>query len=75
MSHTIDEAIEALRRLPQARQRELAGYILKLASEEDGAEDVDAEHIPAVLEGLEQIARGERATEEEVEAAYRSFDE
>ena len=69
---TIEQAIEALRNLPTQRQHELAGYIYELASHPE-PEDIDPAHLQAVLEGLAQIERGDIATDEEVEAAYRSF--
>lgn len=37
-------------------------------------EPIDPAHLPAVLEGLAQAKRRDFATEEEVEAAFRSFD-
>ncbi len=70
---TIDQAIDALRKLSPKRQQELAGYICHLAHDDREPEDIDPAHLPAVLEGLAQIQRGERATSEQVDAAYRSF--
>jgi hypothetical protein len=72
---TIDQAIEALRNLSPARQEELAGYICRLAADEPEPEEIDPAHLPAVLEGLARLKRGERATAEKVEGAFRSFDE
>jgi predicted transcriptional regulator len=72
---TIDQAIDALRKLSPERQQELAGYICHLAVEDREPEDIDPAHLPAVLEGLAQIRRGDIATPEQVEAAFRSFDE
>jgi hypothetical protein len=72
---TIDEAIDALRRLAPERQRELAGYILSLAADAGGPESIDPAHLPYVTEGLEQARRRQFATDQEVEAAYRSFEE
>jgi hypothetical protein len=37
-------------------------------------EDIDAAHLPAVLEGLAQADRREFASDAEVEAAFRRFD-
>ena len=51
---TIDDAIDALRKLPPDRQRELAGYIFHLATDEREPEDIDPADLPSVLEGLEQ---------------------
>ena len=75
MPRTIAQAIEALRNLSPARQEELAGYICHLAADEREPEEIDPAHLAAVLEGLAQLKRGERATFGEVEAAFRSFDE
>ncbi len=75
MPHTIEQAIEALRNLSPARQEELAGYICHLAADEREPEEIDPAHLQAVLEGLAQLRRGERATPQEVEAGFRSFDE
>jgi hypothetical protein len=75
MPHTMDQAIEALRNLSPARQEELAGYICHLAADEREPEEIDPAHLAAVLEGLAQLKRGERATFREVEAAFRAFDE
>jgi len=73
-SPTIDQAIEALRKLSPERQQELAGYICQLAAEDREPEDIDPAHLPAVLEGLAQAQRGDFATPEQVEEAFRSFD-
>ena len=69
---TIDEAIDALRKLTPQRQQELAGYICELAQEEP--EDIDPAHLPAVLEGLEQAKRRQFASPERVAAAFRRFE-
>jgi hypothetical protein len=37
-------------------------------------EEIDAAHLPAVLEGLAQAKRRQFATEDEVEVAFRCFD-
>ena len=37
-------------------------------------EEIDREHLPFVLEGLAQVERGEFASDEDVEKAFRSFD-
>ena len=75
MPATIEQAIEALRNLSPARQQDLADYICHLAADDREPEDIDPAHLPAVLEGLAQLKRGEFATDAEVEAAFRSFDE
>lgn len=74
-SPTIDQAIDALRRLTPQRQDDLAGYIMQLATDDRKPEDVELADLPFVLEGLAQIKRGEFATPEQVASAFRSFDE
>lgn len=63
---TIDDAIEALRKLPADRQNELAGYIFHLATDEREPEDIDPADLPSVLEGMEQAKRRQFATDEQV---------
>ena len=59
---TIDDAIEALRKLAPDRQQELAGYIFHLATDEREPEDIDPTDLPFVLEGLEQAKRRQFAS-------------
>ena len=63
---TIDDAIEALRKLSPERQAELAGYIFHLATDEREPEDIDPADLPSVLEGLEQAKRRQFASPERV---------
>jgi len=69
MSNVIDQAIDALRKLPPARQEELARFICHLAVDDAEPEPVDPAHLPAVLEGLEQAKRRQLASPERIEAA------
>jgi hypothetical protein len=70
----LEQAIEAVRRLPAASQNDIARAILHLAGSEVEAEPVDPAHLAALLEGLAQAKRREFATDHEVEAAFRRFD-
>lgn len=72
MRHTIEDAIEALRRLSPARQEELADYIVQLASDDREPEAIDPAHLPAVLEGLEQARRRQFADPSRVADLLRS---
>jgi hypothetical protein len=74
MIKLLEQAIEAVRRLPADCQDEIARTIVHLAASEAGAEPVDPAHLAAVLEGLAQGKRREFATDDEVEAAFRRFD-
>jgi predicted transcriptional regulator len=71
MTKLLEQAIEAVRRLPADSQDDIARTILHLAGSEVAAEP---SHLAAVLEGLAQAKRREFATDDEVEAAFRRFD-
>jgi len=73
MTKLLEQALEAVRRLPPDSQDEIARAMLQLASRGE-PEVVDAAHLPAVLERLAQAQRREFASEAEVEAAFRRFD-
>jgi hypothetical protein len=75
MSKLLEQAIQAVRGLPADSQDEIARAILYLAGSEVAVELVDSAHLPAVLEGLSQAKRREFATGEEVESAFRRFDQ
>ena len=74
MTKLLERALDAVRRLPSDSQDEIARAVLQLAAGDGEPEEVDAAHLPAVLEGLAQAQRGEFATDAEVEAAFRRFD-
>lgn len=75
MTKLLERALEAVRRLPPSSQDEIARAMLQLAAGDGELEEIDAAHLPAVLEGLAQAKRREFATEAEVEAAFRRFDQ
>ncbi len=72
MTELLRQAAAALERLPPDRQDAIARVILLLVRNDAWAE-IAPEDLPFVLQGLAEIARGEFATDEEVEAAFRSF--
>jgi predicted transcriptional regulator len=74
MSKLMDQALDAVRRLPAEPQDEIARAILHLAEETGETEAINPAHLAAVLEGLAQAKRHEFATDAEVEAAFRRFD-
>jgi hypothetical protein len=63
---TIDDAIDALRKLPPDRQNELADYIFHLATDEREPETIDAADLPGVLQGLEQAKRRQFASPDRI---------
>jgi hypothetical protein len=74
MTKLLEHALEAVSRLPAANQDEIARVMLQLAANDGEPEEVDAAHLPAVLEGLAQAKRREFASDAEIEAAFRNFD-
>jgi predicted transcriptional regulator len=64
--------LAALERLPPDRQDAIVRAILVLVRNEAWTE-IAPQDLPFVLAGLAEIARGEFATDGEVEVAFRSF--
>jgi hypothetical protein len=75
MTKLLDHALEAVRRLPADAQDEIARAMLALAGDEGEAEAIDPAHLPDVLESLAQARRRQFATDAEVKAAFRRFDQ
>jgi hypothetical protein len=75
MTKLLDKALEKVRTLPADQQDEIARAIFSLTHNDEEPEPIDPVHLPAVLEGLGQADRGEFATDEQVEAAFRRFDQ
>ncbi|WP_232629273.1 hypothetical protein [Methylobacterium sp. Leaf118] len=73
MTKLLEQAVEAIRRLPAADQDTIAEAMLGLARL-GAADDIDPDHLEDVLAGLAEIERGEIASEDEVAAAFRSFE-
>ncbi len=74
MTELLQHAFDTVRRLDPAAQDNIARAMLALAGSGEEPEPIDPAHLPAVLEGLAQAKRGEFATQEQVEAAFRRFD-
>ena len=74
MTKLLEQALEAVRRLPAQSQDEIARAMLHLAESDGEPEPVAPGHLAAVLKGLAQAQRGEFANDAEVEAAFRRFD-
>ena len=75
MTKLLEEALEAVRQLPPDSQDEIARAMLQLAANHGEPEPIDPAHLPAVLQGLDQAKRRQFATDDEVEAAFRRFDQ
>lgn len=73
MTKLLEQAIEAVRLLPNNGQDEIALAMLRLASGDGEPEPIDPVHLQAVLEGLAEARGGRFATDAEIEAAFRRF--
>jgi hypothetical protein len=75
MTKLLEKAIEAVRRLSPDSQDDIARAMLSLAGRDEEPEPIDPTHLPDVLESLAQARRRHFATDEEIEAAFRRFDQ
>jgi hypothetical protein len=75
MTKLLEQALEAVNRLPPETQDEIARAMLRLAGNDGEPVVIDPAHLPAVLEGLTQAQRRQFASDAEVEAAFRHFDQ
>jgi hypothetical protein len=75
MTKLLEQALEAVRRLPPDSQDEIARAMLSLAGDESEPEPIDPAHLADVLESLAQAKRRQFTTDAEVEAAFRGFDQ
>lgn len=69
MTKLLDEAVNAVRRLPADAQDDIGRFLLELASEKP----LDPDEIAAIDEAEAEIARGEGLTGEELKAFWRSL--
>ena len=74
MTKLLEKALEAVRRLPQGYQDDIALAMLTLMGKGE-PEEIDPAHLPAVLEGLAQAKRRHCASDAEIEAAFRCFEQ
>jgi hypothetical protein len=74
MTKLLEQALEAVRRLPPETQDEIAHAMLNLAGSDGEPEVTDPAHLTDVLESLAQARRRQFATDAQVEAAFRRFD-
>jgi predicted transcriptional regulator len=71
MTTLLDKAISKLRRLPKERQDELAEVILDLA--EEAHYTLTPAQIAEVKASIEEVDRGEFATERELAELWKKF--
>ncbi|MCJ2050800.1 hypothetical protein [Methylobacterium sp. J-070] len=73
MTDLLDKAVEAVRRMPPDTQETIAQAMLDLAGL-GATVEIDPDDLQDVLAGLDEIARGDIATDEEVKSAFRQFE-
>ena len=74
MTDLLERAVAMARDLPPSAQDDLARYMLDLASEAGTLAPLSEEEERSLLPSLEQAARREFATDEEMEALWRKYD-
>jgi DNA-binding transcriptional regulator YdaS (Cro superfamily) len=75
MNKLLEQAIEAARHLPPERQESIARTMLDLVANEGEPGEIDPEHLPDVLEGLEQARRRHFVSDVETKAIIRRLAE
>jgi hypothetical protein len=73
MSVATQKLFEQVQSWPAEDQEELIEYAHEIEARRKGVYQVTAEELHAIDEALGQLARGEVASEEEVEAAFAKF--
>ena len=73
MTELMDRALDVVRGWPSERQSEAAEMLLALDRLGGNSYAASAAELASIDEAIRQIARGERATDEEVEAAFARF--
>ena len=73
MTKLMEQALEAVRDWPTELQDDAAELLLALDRIGPGPFSASPEELAAIDEALAQVARGERATDAEVEAAFARF--
>ena len=73
MNSTARKLLEQVESWPQEDQEELAEYAREIEARRTGVYHATPEELEAIDEALGQVARGELATKEEIEAAFAKF--
>ena len=68
----LEKAVDTVRRMPAETQDDIAQVMLELARMGTPS-PIDPDHLDDVLAGLAEIARGDIASDAEVEDAFRRF--
>jgi hypothetical protein len=73
MTPTTKKLLEQVEAWPQEDQEELAEFAREIEARRTGSYQATPEELEAIDEALGQVARGEVASKEEVEAAFAKF--
>ena len=71
MTEMLEEAIQKIRRLPEAEQDEAAAMLLSVASKNAEVVELDAETRVAIREGREQARQGKFVSDKDMAASFR----
>ena len=74
MSKLLDQAVEVVRRLDPATQDDIARVMKMLAGDDEGdVVTLNADERAAIAKSKAEIARGNFATDEQVEAVWAKY--
>ena len=73
MTPVMRQLLERVESWPQEDQEELAEYAREIEARRTGEYRATPEELEAIDEALGQVARGELASKEEIEAAFAKF--
>ena len=73
MTNLMEKALAVMSRWPESRQDEAAELLLALDRLGTGTYRASTDELAAIDEALEQVRRGDFATDAEVEAAFARF--
>ena len=68
----LEKAVATVRRMAPEAQDAIAQAMLDMA-QVGAPSEIDPDHLKDILEGLDEIAHGDIASPEEVEAVFRRF--
>jgi ribosome assembly protein YihI (activator of Der GTPase) len=73
MNKVLEQAVEKVKTLSEERQRYAAEVLERIAAAGDGVYQLSDEERRLVREGLDELDRGEAATDEQVRAVFDKY--
>jgi predicted transcriptional regulator len=73
MTYLLQEALRRVSALPPTEQDRIAQAMLALAAFDESVEEISDGDLPAVLEGIAQIERGETVSYDEMKATIAKY--